>query len=394
MTSLFHARRSAEEFAAAVDGDPGAVRSEATALLGVVTALRTHDPASPREEFSGALRERLMLEAQTALRAESATLVLPHRQRGVRERRLVAAASAFVLIGGTATMAAAAQSALPGEALYPIKRGLETAEVGLSLTTAGKGENLLRQASDRLHEVEGLLGSDTVQAEPRVPDTLGEFAAAADEGAGLLFESFRETGEPATVTSVRAFAAEGIQTLEDLAGTVPPEAQDELMAAAMTLREIDAEAAALCGSCADDLPVVDLPAVFLARAEVDRAMRLAATRELNNDHAVPVRSDLHQAGNGGGRTRPQAVVPVTTAPASEPAPQEQPSGTPNQPSPLPPPTWQPEAWPSLLPGISEETSGGKAGQPGLVEKGVKDIEEGLGDVVETLLPDTDADLLD
>jgi hypothetical protein len=393
MTSLFPARRSAEEFAAAVDGDRGAVRSDVATLLEVVTALRSHDPASPREGFSGALRERLILEAQTALRPENAALVLPHRQRGVRERRLVAAASAFVLIGGTATMAAAAQNALPGEALYPIKRGLESAEVGLSLTTAGKGEDLLRHASDRLQEVEGLLGSGAVQAEPRVPETLGEFAAAADEGAALLFESFRETGEPGSIRSVRAFAADGIETLEDLAGTVPPEAQDELMAAAMTLREIDAEAAALCDSCADDLPVVDLPAVFLARAEVDRAMRLAATRELNNDHAVPVRSDLQQVRNGGDGARPHVVVPATT-PEPLPVSQEQRSETPQEPSPLPSPTWQPESWPSLLPGISQETSAGKTDQPGLVEKGVKHIEEGLGDVVETLLPDADSDLLD
>jgi hypothetical protein len=393
MTSLFHARRSAEEFAAAVDGDRGAVRSDGATLLEVVTTLRSHDAASPRADFSAALRERLMLEAQTALRPGTASLVLPTRRRGVRERRLVAAASAFVLIGGTTTMAAAAQNALPGEALYPIKRGLESAEAGLSLSTAGKGEHLLSQASDRLHEVEGLLGSDTVQAEPRVPETLGEFVVAADQGATLLFESFRETGEPETVSSVRSFAAEGITTLEQLAGTVPPEAQDELMAAAMTLREIDAEAAALCGTCADDLPLVDLPAVFLARAEVDRALRLAAQHELNNDHAVevPVR-DLQKVRTSGGRERPPAVVPAN-APTPQTTPQEQPKA-PSEPSTLPSPTWEPESWPSLLPGIQGETSGGKTGQPGLVEKGVQDIEQSLNEAVETLLPDTDADLLD
>ena len=56
----------------------------------------------------------------------------PVRTRGKRERRLVAVASAAVLLGGTAGMATAAQNALPGEALYPIKRGIEKAEAGLS----------------------------------------------------------------------------------------------------------------------------------------------------------------------------------------------------------------------------------------------------------------------
>ena len=40
-------------------------------------------------------------------------------------------------------MAAAAQSALPGEALYPVKRGIEKAEAGLSLGSAGRGRDLL-----------------------------------------------------------------------------------------------------------------------------------------------------------------------------------------------------------------------------------------------------------
>ncbi|HSJ21276.1 MAG TPA: hypothetical protein VK964_11945, partial [Nocardioidaceae bacterium] len=137
MTSLFQARRRAEEFAAAVEGDAAsrATRSEEiTTLLRLVATLRVQEPAQPRAEFVDDLRSRLMLEAQTALEPETANLILPIRERGRRERRLVAAATAFVLIGGTTTMAAAAQSALPGEALYPIKRGIEKAEAELTLS--------------------------------------------------------------------------------------------------------------------------------------------------------------------------------------------------------------------------------------------------------------------
>jgi hypothetical protein len=384
MTSLFQARRRAEEFAAAVDGDADtrATRSEEiTTLLRLVATLSQQEPAQPRTEFVDDLRSRLMLEAQTALEPETATLVLPIRERGRRERRLVAAATAFVLIGGTTTMAAAAQSALPGEALYPIKRGIEKAETELTLSTAGKGRNLLDQAASRLVEVEGLLDSDAVHTEPRVPETLAAFSSTAREGSTLLFEAFRETGDPETIVSVRTFTAAGIETLESLASTVPAEAQSELTAAAILLHEIDGEAAGLCATCAAELPLVEVPGILLARAEVDRAMALAATRELDNNHPVVVRRNVASVPDEG----PAPASP--TAPAS-------PSG-PAGPTPttLPSPTWQPGTLSSLLPGVGGGTSTGASDDESGVEKTVEDLNQTLTGVVETLLPDT-GDLLD
>jgi hypothetical protein len=382
MTSLFQARRRAEEFAATVDGgaDTRTERNEElTTLLGLVASLRDQAPVEPRAEFTSDLRGQLMLEAETALRPESAALLLPARERGRRERRLVAAASAFVLIGGTTTMAAAAQSALPGDALYPIKRGIERAEAELSMSTAGKGRDLLVQASDRLSEVEGLVDSDRIGSEPRVPETLASFSSSASEGAGLLFESFRETGDPDTIVAVRSFAAEGIATLEALAGTVPAEAQGELSDAAILLHDIDREASGLCGTCAAELPVVEVPGIFLAHAEVDRALARAAGRELDNDHPVVVRRDTVEA----------AGDTSTTAPAVPNAPADAPSA-PGDPTPtaLPSPTWDPSAWPTLLPGVGGGSAAGKkSDEQSIAEQLAEDIDAGLTGVVETLLPD-------
>jgi hypothetical protein len=351
-------------------------------MLAVVASLRDQQRAEPRAEFATDLRSRLMAEAETVLRPEAGNLLLPVRDRGRRERRLVAAASAFVLIGGTTTMAAAAQGSLPGEALYPIKRGIEQAQVGLSLSPAGKGEDLLSQASDRLTEVEGLLGSGTVQAEPRVPATLEAFSASAREGSDLMFEAFRETSDPENIVSVRTFTAEGVRTLESLADSVPAEAKDELAAAALLLREIDAEAAALCGSCAADLPLIELPGIFLAHAEVDRALALAARNELMNSHPVVVSKDVvdaaaEAAGSDSGDSEPDA-----------------PAG-PSDPTPtvLPSPSWEPTAWPSILPDLGGANTGSKTEDSTSAEKTVKDLSNTLNGVVETLLPDSDG-LLD
>lgn len=377
MTSLFQARRSAEEFAAAVDG--GAViraphSAELTNLLELVGAMRDQQPVEPRAEFASDLRGRLMREAETALKPETANLLLPPRERGRRERRLVAAASAFVLIGGTTTMAAAAEGSLPGDALYPIKRSIERAEAELSTSSAGKGEHLLSQASDRLVEVKGLVEADTAQGEPHVRDTLASFSDSANEGSRLLFESFKETGDPHSIVAVRTFTTQGIQTLESLAGNVPADAQDELADAAILLHDIDGEAASLCDSCAANLPTVEVPGIFLAHAEADRALALASTHRLVNNHPVVVSKGTVQSAEG---VAPSAPVP-TGAPATSAPPETQP------PTAMPSPNLGPSAWPSLLPGLGDGGSTDQKSNNSFSQSGGT----GLGDVVKTILPDT------
>ena len=63
----------------------------------------------------------------------------------------------------------------------------------------------------------------SVHSEPRVPETLSEFTASADEGATLLFEAFRETGDPESIVSVRTFTdrAEGLSHFVLRAGEAP-----------------------------------------------------------------------------------------------------------------------------------------------------------------------------
>lgn len=375
MTALFSTRRRAEEFAAAVDGRTSVLTEDLRGLVGVATALRSHDSladARPRDDFAADLRSRLMLEAEHVLVPGSAPLVLPVRHRGPRERRLVAAASVVVLFGGTAGMAAAAQQALPGEALYPIKRGIEQAEAGLSVSTAGKGQDLLQQANDRLGEVEQLLAAGSLAAAPQVPQTLDDFTAQAQEGSGLLMNSFEETRDPEAIVAVREFTAHGIRLLQDLARTAPAEAQDELATAALTLGEIDREASALCAGCAGDLPDLEVPGMFLAAAEVDRAFAVVAGRFLDNSHPFFVAKGsaddtgeklTPEAGTGtGGTTAPGGVAP------------EAPSGD--------------ESAPSLgLPDGDTDVSKSDKDVEKVVDDTVGQITDGMSGAVETVLPD-------
>jgi hypothetical protein len=182
-------------------------------------------------------------------------------------------------------VAAAAQNALPGDALYPIKRGIERAQADLSTDSAGKGQYLLDQAIGRLDEVEGLLSESS---DTQVPSTITDFTIQSREGASLLFAAFEETRDPEVIRTIRVFAADGLASLQVLAQSAPADAQDELALAAKTMRDIDAEASALCSSCASDLPDLEVPAIFLASADATETIRRLEGRAKTLSNAHPV----------------------------------------------------------------------------------------------------------
>src|SRR3954451_2740701 len=123
-------------------------------------------------------------------------------------------------------MASAAEGALPGEALYPVKRGLEQAQLGLAGSALARGRHLLEDASTRLDEVQGLLDSGPVTRATQIPHTLQDFSRQAGQGADLMLRSYRDTGNPRTVATVRTFAAHQLQTLSGIAGVTPSKAHE------------------------------------------------------------------------------------------------------------------------------------------------------------------------
>ena len=219
MTGLFGFRQRAEQFAALVDGRAGDARERADGppqrhhpdqerWLSVVSQLRAQDElvaaSLPAPAYAASLREALVAEAATVLTsgpttAERSAVPDTAAVTGGRApllggpRRLVAAATVAVVVTGSAGMASAAQTALPGAALYPVKRGLERVDVTLSSSAVGRGRDLLGQASTRLGEVEGLLASGSPTAALEVPGTLRTFTWQAREGAEAMMEAYRQT---------------------------------------------------------------------------------------------------------------------------------------------------------------------------------------------------------
>ena len=263
MTPVFAARRRADEFAALVEapstGGPRDARYDD--LLQLVGALRVTAPVTPRPEFVADLRQRLMTAADTALVPDDTErLTLPPR-RSARERRIAVAVGGFALVGATTSMAMAAQSALPGDVLYPVKRAMESAQTGISFGEADKGATLLANASGRLDEVSALSSGADAEDTIAIADTLDVFADQAGKAADLLLADYAEHGHQASVSELRDFTASSLAQLTALEPVVPDAAQDELFRAAQVLLEIDAAARRACPVCAGS-GITEIPPVF------------------------------------------------------------------------------------------------------------------------------------
>ena len=273
MTSLHPTRRSAERFDALVEGNwHDAVDPRTAELLDVVGALRSVPQPAPRPEFVTDLRERLMLAAETELTpavgedTDSADAVNKRLtvtpRRTPRERRLAVAIGGFAIVGATASMAVASQSALPGDALYPIKRAIENAEAGFQMSDDGKGATILANASGRLDEIDAMTSEGRGDAAD-IESTLDTFTAQASEAGDLLLTDYEDTGREDSISQLHAFTTSSLDELAGLEDVIPPEAKPALLEAVQVLFTIDSAAATACPDCAGEV-ITEIPPQLLA----------------------------------------------------------------------------------------------------------------------------------
>ncbi len=142
---------------------PESIRAEARALAGLarsVGAVGRHTLVRP--EFRAAARERLMARVNADSPTQQIGVpirldVWARRRRGVLTWAMRSAAGVIALsMAGFATVNASA-SALPGDALYPVKQASETLAVQLASDDEARALALLRRADARLDETARLL---------------------------------------------------------------------------------------------------------------------------------------------------------------------------------------------------------------------------------------------
>lgn len=350
MNPVFPARRRADEFNAMVD-DPSSVPlhdaesrrvDELTSLVGLVTSLRATPPPEARPEFVSDLRTRLMLAAETALVPDTTAQVEARRQvqqrrRTTRERRLAVAVGGFALVTASASMSVAAQSALPGDTLYPLKRGLENVHERVVRDAEDKGATMLANAEGRLDEVDELSRAGDGDGEV-IAATLQDFTDQAVEASDVLLDDYAQTGRPRAIEELRAFTADSIDTLRRLETVIPVDARGTLINAARVLDQIDADALVACPGCGDARPIDPLETAGSIGPILDDLLPPAAE---------PVPS---QPTKPSGTKKPQAP-----APAAEPAP------VPAAPATAQPPVEQPPT-PVLPQPPTDETPTGGGGK--------------------------------
>ncbi|MBA2717222.1 MAG: hypothetical protein H0U51_09265, partial [Propionibacteriales bacterium] len=345
MMSSASTRKRAEEFAAAVDGRFVSVPDETRTFLALVEQLRDLDTPRPDRGFAVDLRARLVAAAQTELTSSPVDSPSTDRRSSrlePRRRRIMSVAASVCIVAGSGVGAAAAsQSALPGDALYPVKRVIERVELSIAGSSAERGQEYLESADTRLTEIQGLALTrpDDLETPALIGQALDEFSAQATAGADSLIRAYHRESSEQSIVDLREFTDESAAKLDVLGEAIPAEAHLELLAAAETLTSIDAAAREACPACS-------------ALAPLTLTGELAAfQREISNPAPAP-----------GQPTTGSRPDPAPSQPTDRPAPGQhyQPSRpvgskAPTQAPILQPPVLQPA--PTAVPPLQRPTAG-------------------------------------
>ena len=133
-------------------------------------------------------------------------------------------ASAFVATTlGLGSMASASASALPGEALYPVKRATEQVELAFHRGLADRGAFQLELAERRLEEARVLSQRGPEFAE-LAAESVREFEEAAAAGTADLMAAFLKDDARASIAVLNSFTARSDELLNDLASQLPSNA--------------------------------------------------------------------------------------------------------------------------------------------------------------------------
>jgi hypothetical protein len=317
---LTTARREAEEFARALEHPADPTSRPYAELTRTVALLRATPQPTPDPAFVSDLRERLLAAADEA--TVPATTPPSHRAAPARphRRRLATLAAGLTLVGGTAGIAAAAQGTLPGDSLYPVKRGLESIQLQLTTSGASRGHDLLNQAATRVGEAATLLKQSTgARSVALATEALGAARTSANDGAELLLADYTTSRQESDVTAVRSFAADQMQALAQvtrLTTAVQPVASQ----LGDALAAIDQKARSVCVTCSA-APPLGLPEsiVNVSAANPLTVLVYAPTQRAGALEALARKAEAIARSQVGTPENIPSTLPPATAPTTTPA---------------------------------------------------------------------------
>ncbi|MEE1785829.1 DUF5667 domain-containing protein [Streptomyces sp. SP17BM10] len=205
-------------------------------LVGLAGALGTLPGPALDPEVRTVQRAQLMAAFEQAFAGgPGATVPRQRRHRAVRmaprgrwsRRFAIGGLVAGLAVGSFAGAAAASTSALPGDTLYGMKRGLEGLRLDLAGSDSERGELLLDNAATRLKEAKSLVGR-TDGAGALSPGTVDQVRRALDDmhadaikGRDLLRSVYRSNGSLDPMRTLAGFAHEEDSRWTELEGHLP-----------------------------------------------------------------------------------------------------------------------------------------------------------------------------
>ncbi|MGH3772288.1 MAG: DUF5667 domain-containing protein [Pseudonocardiaceae bacterium] len=229
-----------EDFARTVDNELCDV-SDRTGLdralrreLAVVAVLRqAGGTVGPVPEERDRMRQRVMAEFASVVHEGNSPvlpLVTARRRRWIpgeaRGRLIVAAAAALCLLASLSGMSfLLSRDALPGDALYTVKRSAESAELGFTFGDQPKALKHLEFAGDRVSEIEIMANQADAagtwsQGQAKFLRALDDFDSDATAGARLL-TGLALGGKPASLPALRSWAEQQKARLAALRAALP-----------------------------------------------------------------------------------------------------------------------------------------------------------------------------
>jgi hypothetical protein len=242
-------RRQIEELDALLEGrlGPEDASPASRRLASVATGVLERDPLPAvelGEDRKAALRSELLADiaatpAPAAERTRAARA--PRTRRAATQARVAVASTVAAAMIGTTGIAVVAPEALPGDALYSIKKATESLRISLASDHATAGRLELRFAEERLAEVIAGSQDQRVASAADLIGALTEMDQRSLSGAELLVRLAERDDRPELLEELAGFTERQTAALTgayaELPATVKPHAEDSLS----VLRRLRAE---------------------------------------------------------------------------------------------------------------------------------------------------------
>ncbi|NUS72204.1 MAG: hypothetical protein HOQ05_02235 [Corynebacteriales bacterium] len=245
-------RQAAENFHKILEADRPPAHDEMTPLATVANRVQSLGPG-PSMDASARDRLRTRLVAVASVQGIGSEAEEERRQprlptRALMPRRAALLSGTLAVLIALSGVGVASNGAVPGDALYSIKRSREAAQLALARSEVSRGQLYLEFARTRLSEAESVQRNYT-DLRSALEDMDADTRSAMRELGGAAVQR----QDTAPLDLVDDFAAEQRRDLSTLLGALPAKKQNRVLESLTLLEQVSERSSALrdslaCGS--------------------------------------------------------------------------------------------------------------------------------------------------